>query len=358
MTRRELLLASFDDHIITLRILARRYLGADRIEDLTSVLNPDWRSVRNWYNSLWLFELQGIKVSGYPDILENAATTEYATPRNFARRAASVMFLAPDRNRTIWHMRWNALPTSEVELDPRFVAFRTILDWIVLSAKVLAEKGDAFDDQETGVMGWEPRERVDPFNCELPQEAGPDEVPIEMSCGSPREQLVGGRSSNHWDPNFLEPEWRNVKRPWAAIRYQHHCGLLLPMELRYGALREQSDPRLAQLELLQPEIFRAYIAGVLASGDDVGRSQAWRARSAEDVRCDPRFVAHQCGFDSQMILHIAREAMKGSEPESTEPNLEFILDGPEIVPPLDEELLHPDMEPGGPPDDDKPGKPK
>ena len=95
------------------------------------------------------------------------------------------------------------------------------------------------------------------------------------------------------------------------------------MELRYGTLREQSDPRLAQLELLEPEIFREYVAGVLASGDDVARSQAWRARSAEDVRCDPRFMAHRCGFDSQMILHMASQAR--------ETKLRFMVDGQEVI---------------------------
>ena len=194
------------------------------------------------------------------------------------------------------------MPTSEVEFDPRYVRFRTMHDWVVLCAKVLAERDDAFDEQDLndGVMDNKPRKRVDPFKCELPQ----DGEHIGLTCGNPREQLVGGRSSNHWDPDFLEPEWREVKRPWAAIRYQHYCGLQLPIELQDGALREQSDPRLAQLELMEPDVFRAYVAAVLASSDDVARSQAWRARSAEDVRCDPRFIAHKCGFDSQMILHM------------------------------------------------------
>ena len=95
------------------------------------------------------------------------------------------------------------------------------------------------------------------------------------------------------------------------------------MELRYGALREQSDPRLAQLELLEPEVFREYVAGVLASGDYTARSQAWRARSAEDVRCDPRFIAHKCGFDSQMMLHMARQANRTK--------LRFMVDGQEVI---------------------------
>jgi hypothetical protein len=198
-------------------------------------------------------------------------------------------------------------------------------DWVVLCAKVLAERGDAFDDRDIGdgVMDERLRERQDPFECELPAEAGPAEEPIGLSCGNPRERLVGGRASSRWDPNFLEPEWRDVQRPWAAIRYQQLQGLLLPMELRYGALREQSDPRLAQLELLEPEVFREYVAEMLARGDDHARSQAWLQRSAEDVRSDPRFVAHQCGFDSQMVLHMASQAK--------EAKLRFMVDGQEVI---------------------------
>ena len=302
MTRREELLASFDEHIVTLRILSRRFTGADTFWDLTTAVNPDWRSTQGWYDALWLFELLGIKACKYPGVLENGGVAEYATPKNFARSVSSMMLMIPVRSGTSWYHRWRALPTSEVELDPRYVMFRTMHDWVVLCAKVLAERGDAFDDQDLrdSVMDEKPKERVDPFKCELPQ----DGENIGLTCGNPREQLVGGRSSNHWDPDFLEPEWLEVKRPWAAIRYQHYCGLQLPIELQDGALREQSDPRLAQLELMEPDVFRAYVAAVLASSDDVARSQAWRTRSAEDVRSDPRFIAHKCGFDSQMILHM------------------------------------------------------
>ena len=325
MTRWELLVASFDAHIITLRILSRRFTGADRLKDLPTAMNPDWRSAQNWYDSLWLYELLGIKVSKYPGILENGAAAEYATPKLFARRVSSTMYSTEERNRSIWYNQWRALVTADVEIDPRYVAFRTMHDWVVLCGKVLAEKGDSPDDRDIQdcVMDDRPRERQDPFECELPAEAVPDAAPIEMSCGNPRERLVGGRASSRWDPNFLEPEWCDVQRPWAAIRYQHLQGLQLPMELRYGALREQSDPRLAQLELLEPEIFREYVAGMLDQGADTARSQAWRARSAEDVRCDPRFIAHRCGFDSQMILHMARQ--------TKDAKLRFMVDGQEIT---------------------------
>jgi hypothetical protein len=325
LTRREQLLALFDEHVITLRVLARRFTGADRLKDLPTAMNPDWRSTQDWYDALWLYELLGIKVSKYPGILENGTAAEYATPKLFARRVSSMMLMIPARNATSWYHRWRPLVTADVEIDPRYVAFRTMHDWVVLCAKVLAERGDAFDDRDSGdgTMDEKPRERQDPFECELPAEAGPDEEPVGRSCGNPRERLVGGRTASRWDPNFLEPEWRDVERPWAAIRYQHLQGLQLLMELRYGALREQCDPRLAQLELLRPEIFREYVAGILEQGADTARRQAWLQRPIEDVRCDPRFIAHRCGFDSQMILHMVRQAK--------DTKLRFIVDGQEVI---------------------------
>ena len=80
LTRRELLLNSFDDHIITLRVLARHFTGADRLRKLPMAMNPDWRSTQNWYDALWLYELLGMKVCKYPGILEKGAGAEYATP--------------------------------------------------------------------------------------------------------------------------------------------------------------------------------------------------------------------------------------------------------------------------------------
>src|ERR1035438_4143250 len=219
LTRRELLLDSFDEHVLTLRILSRRFTGADRLKDLPMAMNPDCRSTQNWYDSLWLYELLGIKVSKYPGILENGAAAEYATPKLFAHRVSSTMLTTEGRNQTAWYNQWRALVAADVEIDPRYVAFRTMHDWVVLNAKVLAERSGAFDDRDSGdgAMDEKPRERQDPFECELPAEAGPAEEPIGLSCGNPREGLVGGRASSRWDPNFLEPEWRDVERPSAAL---------------------------------------------------------------------------------------------------------------------------------------------
>ena len=118
LTRRELLISSFDDHIITLRILSRRSTGADTFWDLPTAVNPDWRSMQDWYDSLWLFELLGIKASKYPVVLENGAAAEYATPKKFARRVSSMMLMIPVRNGTSWYHRWRS-PVRYVSDDAR-----------------------------------------------------------------------------------------------------------------------------------------------------------------------------------------------------------------------------------------------
>src|ERR1035441_8965490 len=69
LTRRKVLLEWLDDYVVNLRILSQRHLGADRIEDQTDLLFLDWRMV-NWYDSLWLFELEGIRASRYPGVLD------------------------------------------------------------------------------------------------------------------------------------------------------------------------------------------------------------------------------------------------------------------------------------------------
>ena len=90
MTRREWLLEWLDDYVVNLRILSRRHVGADRIEDRPDLLFLDWRGIE-WYDSLWLFELEGIRASGYPGVLDTGNATGYATPRKFAQRASAVM---------------------------------------------------------------------------------------------------------------------------------------------------------------------------------------------------------------------------------------------------------------------------
>jgi hypothetical protein len=99
----------------------------------------------------------------------------------------------------------------------------------------------------------------------------------------------------------------------------------LTMELRYGALRGQGDPRLANLEFLKPGSFAAYVADVLIR-DDRSLSRTWRDRPLEDVQHDPRFIAHTCGFDSQIILHMAQEAAKSWEGRIAEPEPELDLE--------------------------------
>jgi hypothetical protein len=347
------LLEWLDDYVVNLRILSQRHLDADRIEDQADLLFLDWRMV-NWYDSLWLFELEGIRASRYPGVLDTGNAAEYATPKRFARLASGVMFYADHRNRTPWTIWWRRLPNSAIELDPRYVAFRTIHDWIVLCARVLVERADCLEDRELESCDDRPvEERLDPFTQPIRTEDD-DGEPVGMLCGNLRERLVGGRGANRWDPSFIVPNWQDVQRPWAAIRYLHFRGLLLPMELQYGALRGKGDPRLANLELLRPEVFAAYVADVLADGDEE-LSREWRSRSAQDVQNDPRFIAHKCGFDTQIILHIARKAMKGRE--QLEPNAPTRLRAIQSGSALYEYLLELGVEIGGLDVDDTKAKP-
>jgi hypothetical protein len=327
VTRREWMIEWLDDYVVNLRILSQRHLGADRIEDQPTLLALDWRTVQ-WYDSLWLFELEGIKASGYPGVLDAGSAAEYVTPAQFGEFASRVASSAADR--TAWSMEWRQLPISTIELDPRCIAFRTIHDWIILSARVLADKGDCLEDGEGGADDAPAEERRDPFTIPIQTEDG-DGEPVGLLCGNLRERLVGGRGSNRWDPTYAVPEWREVQWPWEALLYFHYRGLLLPRELQFGPLRRQDDPRIVNFELLRPESFAAYVAKVIVK-DDLALSQSWRDRSAEEVQNDPRFVAHKCGFDTQIILHISREAMRGRKPViDGEPELELLVDEAESV---------------------------
>jgi hypothetical protein len=320
MTTREWLIGGLDSYIICLRILSLQHIGVDRVEDRTTLLAPDWRTVR-WYNSLWLFELEGIKASGYPEIFQGDNAGRYAAPGEFVRLASNMISGLTDQN------LWRRLPDSAVELDPRYVAYRTIHDWVVLLARVLAERGDTEMESVFIQSEQDSGSREDPFT--MPIRTEDEGGPTGLLCGNIRVWLMGGRTGNPWDPSFVLPVWRQVENAWGAIRHFHCTGLHLPMELQYGALREQPDPRLASLDLLTPEVFAAYIADVLCR-DDRSLREAWHARSVEDVRSDPRYIAHKCGFDSQIILHRSREANEKRERRMAEVGTEVELEESEV----------------------------
>jgi len=112
----------------------------------------------------------------------------------------------------------------------------------------------------------------------------------------------------------IQIDWKRLERSrmtneeitdasWTA-RFFFHDGMMLTDRLRYGALRDGNDPRVTQLELLRPEIFVEYVAGKAAHDGDDETAERWRSRPQLEVTQDPRFIAHRCGFDHQMILHI------------------------------------------------------
>ena len=117
------------------------------IEGRTSLLALDWKTI-NWYDSLWLFELEGIKASGYPGVFGAGNATEFCTPAKFVEFASRATASALECDQAAWCAAWRAAPISNIELDPRYVAFRTIHDWIILCARVLAERPVSPEDLE------------------------------------------------------------------------------------------------------------------------------------------------------------------------------------------------------------------
>src|SRR4051794_7614377 len=69
----------FDSYIFSLRVLAR---GSD-LSQVDFCLPAQWSLIRRGQRSLYLFEVAGIKASGYPEILNRVEPTEYGTPATF-----------------------------------------------------------------------------------------------------------------------------------------------------------------------------------------------------------------------------------------------------------------------------------
>lgn len=295
--KKELLLGWFDAYVERVRSLARHLLRTDHIEDRPELLATNWRKVR-WYDAMWLFELEGIRACGYPAVFDNAAVPEYATPEQF-----------------VWFAGCPVTP-ADIEHDPRFVAYRSMHDFIVLHAKVLAERGECPD--WTDDLPDDP----DPLQMIVPRDEKDGDTRGVIG-GNPLRRLHCG-FPHTGDDNYVVPDWQDVQDPFGALRYFHLRGLLLPEELRYGALRDKYDPRLTQLELLTPDVFAAYIRSVLWKRLNNGSLQRWGTRPSEEVARDPRFIAHRCGFDRQMILHISTAVTRTlPEPEDDGPELVF-----------------------------------
>ena len=214
-----------DFYVWNLRILARRSEG--RVPPEEELCPPaEWSIEERGHDSLYDFDLAGIKASGYPEVLDRPASAMYAAPQEFLEFVADALenrALEP-AERAFLAREWPMLPAETIALDPRYVAFRTAHDWVVLHAKVLAQD-KAASGQALNLSG-----RPDAFHVELPLD-----IPYETAAfiaGSPL-ILADGGFRNRWDPNYAEP-WHKVGDPIEAIHYFHFRGAILPRELREG----------------------------------------------------------------------------------------------------------------------------
>lgn len=265
-----------DFYVWNLRILARRSAGPVTPEEKLC-LPAKWSVGNGGHDSLYDFDLAGIKASRYPEVLDQPASAVYATPRRFLEFVADALknsaegaFLADE---------WQMLPGETLALDPRYVAFRTAHDWVVLHARVLAQdkvaSGQALD------LGGRP----DAFHVELPFD-----VPYGIAGSIDGNPLIlaDGGFRNRWNPSYAEP-WHEVGDQIEAIHYFHFRGTILPQELR-------------GVPLMDPEELADAVGMQIAGDCNVAAFQAWQNRPPEEVERDPRFIAHKCAFNRNMLL--------------------------------------------------------
>jgi hypothetical protein len=282
-----------DFYVKNLRILARRFANSVLPEDLC--LPADWHMENGDEHCLYDVELAGIKASGYPEVFQRPGSAAYATPQTFLEFLADSFKNSAEG--TFLAHQWRLVPVGTIELDPRYVAFRTAHDWVVLHAQILA-------DDPSGSDVLDLSERDDPFWTGLPRD-DPDE-PAGLVAGNPL-TLADGGFRNRFNPNFVEP-WGEVSDHIDAIHYFHFRGTFLLHELDDWPYEsaEGHDARLVRLELLNPKGFADYVATRIVKDRDAIAFHTWHNRPLEDVERDPRFIAHKCAFDRDMILRMAQ----------------------------------------------------
>ena len=274
--------ALLDFHVWNLRILARRP-GAPDPPEKEWCLPAAWSSENRGHQSLYDFDLAGIKASGYPEVFNKPASAEYATPQQFLQFIASA--LEESVAGACLRRQWQSLPSEAILLDPRYVAFRTSHDWIILHAKAMAE------DHTTAGRVLDLSNRPDPFHVKLPIDV-PHEL-TTVNADNPL-HLADGGFQNQWDPNYAEP-WRRVRDRIGAIHYFHFRATALLQKLRGG------------LDLRG----LAYVIAMQIARD-AAECPVWRGKPREKVERDPRFIAHKCAFDRGMVVATARNERCGS----------------------------------------------
>jgi len=218
-------------------------------------------------------------------ILARGGDARYTEPAHFVKVLTNLA-----REAT----RWCLGESAGIDRDPRYIAFQTIHDWIVLNAKIMAER-------VSEPVCIDPH-RLDPFTQDLSTDAA-----NELRWWSPR-LLLHGNLSMEWSFDHFEPDWRSVKYPFWTLHFFFHDGIRLEERLRVGRFRDRIDPRLSQVELLGPDVFRDYVSSGLGKGVSHTLIRRWKSRPLEDVECDPRYAAHRCALDRQLSMHACDRA--------------------------------------------------
>ena len=127
--------------------------------------------------------------------------------------------------------------------------------------------------------------RPDAFHVELPFD-----VPggtARLIDGNPL-ILADGGFRNRWNPSYAEP-WHDVADQIEAIHYFHFRGTILARQLR-------------GVPTIDPEKLADVVAVQVAGDCNVTAFRAWQDRPAEEIERDPRFIAHKCAFNRNMLL--------------------------------------------------------
>jgi hypothetical protein len=264
-----------DFHVWNLRILMRRD-GGQKAPEEDLCLPAAWPIENRGH--LYGFDLAGIKASGYPEVLDSPASAAYATPQTFLHFVEGELRDLPGGVGLA--REWQQLQAEHILLDPRYVAFRSAHDWVVLHAKALGE------DRAASRQTLELDRRPDPFRVELPGDVPPE---LGMLTGVQPLHLADGGFRNRWNSDYAEP-WRRVRDRIGAIHYFHFRATVLLQKLR-GQLADN------------PQGLAFFVAMQIIQ--DAAEEPVWRGQEREDLERDPRFIAHRCAFNRGLVPEMA-----------------------------------------------------
>jgi hypothetical protein len=199
---------------------------------------------------------------------------------------------APNSNSIAWLSDWSVMPPELIAADPRYVAFRSVHDWVIVTAKVLADHPlIEADDHDSSS-----RPREDPFTKSIQAETSGE--PIGLICGDPLERMHQGERFDS-PQNFSTDRWTDIADSHAAIRFFHGWSIDSGKHFR---LLESPSERAFKTEYMSPGLF----VGQMSADCD---ASVWRNRSREEIENDPRYIAYRAGWDRSMIRSLTDQVL-------------------------------------------------